>query len=61
MCCDIEKILINVVGKTYAKPMSNICLFKKYNKTFIEAYIKLVDTLIKHDNENAESLGISIK
>jgi len=50
-----------MVGKTYAKPMSNICLFKKYNKTFIEAYIKLVDTLIKHDNENAESLGISIK
>jgi hypothetical protein len=49
-----------MVGKTYVKSVSNIYLFKKY-KTFIEPYIKLVDTLIKHDNENAESLGISVK
>jgi len=49
-----------MVGKTFVKPMSNIYLIKKY-KTFTEAYIKLGAKLIKHDNENAESLGISIK
>jgi DNA-binding CsgD family transcriptional regulator len=50
-----------MVGKTYVKPMSNIYLIKKYNKTRTEAYINLVAQLTKHDNENAESLGISIK
>lgn len=61
MCCDIEKVLINMVGKTYVKPMSNVYLIKNYNKTCTEAYINLVAKVIKHDDENAESLGISIK
>jgi hypothetical protein len=50
-----------MVGKTYVKPMSNVYLIKNYNKTCTEAYINLVAKVIKHDDENAESLGISIK